>query len=70
MNTFRNIYKVHYGHSKAPGLPFEVCEREFANAQAASRFRNRYLSDAKIRGDSHAFAYAEKSIDGGDFEEI
>jgi hypothetical protein len=51
-------------------MPYAVEEREFANAQAASRFRNRYLSDAKIRGDSYAYAEAEKSIDGGDFEEI
>lgn len=70
MNTFRNIYKVRYGHSKTRGMPYAAEEREFANAQAASRFRNRYLSDAKIRGDSYAFAEAEKSIDGGDFEEI
>ena len=70
MNTFRNIYKVRYGHSKTCGMPCAVEEREFANAQAASRFRNRYLADAKTRGDSSAFAKAEKSIEGSDFEEI
>lgn len=67
MNT---RYKVNYGHYKGPGVPMDCRSREFASASAAGRFRNKYLNDAKTRSDKLAFAFAERQINGGHWEEI
>jgi len=63
-------YKVNYGHYKGRGVPMDRRSREFASASAASRFRNKYLGDAETRGDALAFAFAERQINGGHWEEI